>query len=70
MKQKEGKRKFDPEASTGPGNAASDIDPRNMMPPPNQRPAPDQERIHSLVEFIRIKFGFGSDFIKFGRICD
>ena len=20
----------------------SDIDPRNMMPPPNQRPAPDQ----------------------------
>jgi len=30
-----------PEAATGPSNV-SDIDPTNMMPPPNQRPSPDQ----------------------------
>ena len=29
-------------ASGNTAAAPSDIDPRNMMPPPNQRPAPDQ----------------------------
>ena len=31
-----------PSNAAAAAGKASDIDPRNMMPPPNQRPAPDQ----------------------------